>query len=250
MPTSKSSGSARSTGSARRAPADDSALAALGSAEIEVRRSARRRRTVSAYREGDRVIVLMPARMSRAEEQRWVRIMLERLAAQERRRGGRATRSDDELSRRAAELSRTYLSGSARPSSVRWVSNQASRWGSCTPVDGTIRLSDRLRTMPSWVIDYVLVHELAHLLDASHGPRFQELVGRYPKAERARGYLLGVVEAPEGATGEPDEPFDCGDGDLGEPGQSAPVRPAPAFQAAARSRGRSWPSGHQSDALW
>jgi predicted metal-dependent hydrolase len=72
------------------------------------------------------------------------------------------------------------------------VSNQACRWGSCTPADATIRLSDRLRVMPSWVVDYVLVHELAHLLEAGHGPRFARLVDRYPKAERARGYLLGV----------------------------------------------------------
>ena len=159
---------------------------------VEVRRSARRRRTVSAYRDGERTVVLLPARMSRAEEQRWVDLMLERLAAQERRRAGRAGRSDAELIARAAELSRQYLGGEARPSSVRWVSNQTCRWGSCTPVDATIRLSDRLRSMPTWVVDYVLVHELAHLLEAGHGPRFTRLVDRYPKAERARGYLLGV----------------------------------------------------------
>ena len=162
---------------------------------VEVRRSARRRRTVSAYRDGERTVVLLPARMTRAEEQRWVDVMLERLAAQERRRAGRASRSDVELAARAAELSRQYLGGAARPSSVRWVSNQTCRWGSCTPADATIRLSDRLRTMPSWVVDYVLVHELAHLLEPGHGPRFTRLVDRYPKAERARGYLLGVSAA-------------------------------------------------------
>src|SRR5258708_38920825 len=123
---------------------------------VEVRRSARRRRTVSAYRDGDRTIVLLPARMSRAEEQRWIAIMLERLATQERRSARRASRGDAELGRRAAELSRQYLDGVPKPKSVRWVSNQGSRWGSCTPVDGTIRLSDRLATMPGCVVDYVL----------------------------------------------------------------------------------------------
>ena len=116
---------------------------------VEVRRSARRRRTVSAYRDGDRTIVLLPARMSRAEEQRWIAIMLERLATQERRSARRAARGDAELGRRAAELSRQYLGGVPKPKSVRWVTNQGSRWGSCTPVDGTIRLSDRLATMPA-----------------------------------------------------------------------------------------------------
>jgi hypothetical protein len=158
---------------------------------------------VSAYRDGDRTIVLLPARMSRAEEERWVAIMLERLATQERRSARRAARGDAELGRRAGELSRQYLGGVPKPTGVRWVTNQGSRWGSCTPVDGTIRLSDRLATMPGWVVDYVLVHELAHLIEIGHGPRFYRLVDAYPKAERARGYLLGVV-AGAGWAAEPD----------------------------------------------
>jgi predicted metal-dependent hydrolase len=111
-------------------------------------------------------------------------------------------------------LSRRFLAGLAVPSSVRWVSNQGSRWGSCTPVDGSIRLSDRLSGMPEWVVDYVLVHELAHLLEIGHGPRFQALVSHYPKAERARGYLLGVTAAPGGPPSRPadtDELTDVGD---------------------------------------
>jgi predicted metal-dependent hydrolase len=156
---------------------------------VEVRRSARRRRTVSAYRDGDRTVVLIPARMSRAEERRWVSLMLERLAAQESRRRP----SDADLLERARELSGRYLGGRARPVSVRWVSNQMSRWGSCTPSDASIRLSLRLRGMPAYVVDYVLVHELAHLLVPGHGQDFWALVARYPKSERARGYLDGVV---------------------------------------------------------
>jgi predicted metal-dependent hydrolase len=170
------------------------AAALRAATKVEVRRSARRRRTVSAYRDGDRTIVLLPARMSRAEEDRWIDVMLERLAKQELRSAGRAARGDVELGKRAAELSRRFLNGVPKAGSVRWVSNQGARWGSCTPVDGTIRLSDRLATMPAWVIDYVLVHELAHLIEIGHGPRFHRLVDAYPKAERARGYLLGAVD--------------------------------------------------------
>lgn len=156
---------------------------------VEVRRSGRRRRTVAAYREEDRVIVLIPARMSRAEEKHWVAAMLERLERQEQRR--RPTQTS--LERRARDLSRRFLDGQACPASVRWVDNQRSRWGSCTPADGTIRLSSRLQGMPGWVIDYVLLHELAHLVEPGHGKRFWALLERYPRTERARGYLEGVA---------------------------------------------------------
>lgn len=144
---------------------------------------------MSAYRDGDRVVVLVPARMSRAEEARWVATMLERLE----RREQRAPRSDAGLLQRAERLSRQHLGGAARPVSVRYVDNQRTRWGSCTPADGTIRLSRRLAGLPDWVQDYVLVHELAHLLVPGHGPDFWALVAGYPLAERARGYLEGVV---------------------------------------------------------
>ncbi|MFE4483031.1 M48 family peptidase [Kitasatospora xanthocidica] len=156
-----------------------------------MRRSARRSRTVSAYREGDRTIVLIPARMSHAEEQRWVAQMLEKLAAQESRR----IPGDEALMARARELSASYLDDRARPSQVRWVTNQNSRWGSCTPSEGTIRLSHRLQGMPEYVLDYVLLHELAHLLVPDHGPAFWALLEAYPRTERARGYLEGVVSA-------------------------------------------------------
>ncbi|MGV9852700.1 M48 metallopeptidase family protein [Streptomyces sp. NPDC003442] len=158
---------------------------------VEVRRSTRRRRTVSAYREGDRTVVLIPARMSEAEERRWVGVMLEKLAAQESKR----MLGDAELAARAELLSGQYLGGRARPDSVRWVTNQNTRWGSCTPAEGSIRLSHRLQGMPEYVVDYVLLHELAHLLVPGHGRRFWQLLEAYPRTERARGYLEGVVAA-------------------------------------------------------
>ncbi|GAA2057704.1 hypothetical protein GCM10009779_54630 [Polymorphospora rubra] len=149
---------------------------------------------MSAYREGERVVVLIPDQFSRAEETEWVDRMLARLAAREER----LCRSDAELLVRAQRLITRYLSEHARiavPSSVRWVTNQNGRWGSCTPADRTIRISHRIQEMPEWVIDYVLLHELAHLVVPSHNARFWELVGRYPKTERARGYLEGVAAA-------------------------------------------------------
>ncbi|MGY1735093.1 M48 metallopeptidase family protein [Geodermatophilus sp. SYSU D00684] len=161
---------------------------------VEVRRSARRRRTVTAYRESGRTIVLIPAAFTPAEERRWVAQMVAKLQTREERRR-RSLGGDDELMSRARALSAEHLDGVPQPTSVRWVDNQQRRWGSCTPADGSIRLSSRLRSMPEYVVDYVLVHELAHLLEASHDARFWALVARYPRAERARGFLEGIETA-------------------------------------------------------
>ena len=155
--------------------------------DVEVRRSRRRRRTVSAYRDGDRIVVMIPATMTRAQEAEWVETMVARLERSERRK----QLTDDDLMRRATRLSDRHLGGMAVPESVRWVDNQSSRWGSCTPGDRTIRLSTRLQGMPVWVVDYVLVHELAHLLEPGHDEKFWSWVDRYPQAEKAKGYLLG-----------------------------------------------------------
>ena len=170
---------------------------------VEVRRSRKRRRTVSAYRDHDKVVVLVPARFTRAEEQEWVAVMLARLERSERRRRP----GDADLQRRAEELSDRYLDAAARPATVRWVANQNSRWGSCTPGERSIRLSTRLQGMPAWVIDYVLVHELAHLVEAGHTPQFWAWVDRYPKAERAKGFLEGVAVASR--LGIEADPPDC-----------------------------------------
>jgi predicted metal-dependent hydrolase len=154
---------------------------------VRVVRSPRRRKTVSAYRDGDTVVVLLPGRMSRREEAHWVATMLQRLEQRERRR---QPPGDRELERRARLLATRYLDGAVEARSVRWVSNMRSRYGSCTPEDGTIRLSDRIAPYPVWVRDYVLVHELAHLAVPDHSAAFWRLVAHYPLAERARGFLI------------------------------------------------------------
>ncbi len=161
--------------------------------EVEVRRSARRTRTVSAYRDGEKIVVLMPARLTRAQEARWVQRMVADVVTREQRlRSGGARHSDAELIKRAHALNQTYLDGRADPASVVWVDTMARRWASCTSADRSIRLSHRLQRLPAWVVDYVLLHELAHILVAGHGAEFWALVNRYPRTERARGYLEGV----------------------------------------------------------
>jgi predicted metal-dependent hydrolase len=151
--------------------------------EVEVVRSPRRHRTVQARRVGEVLRVSIPATMSKAEEERWV---AEMVARAERKIQG--TRID--LGARARELARHHQI--PEPASIRWVDNQRCRWGSCTPADGSVRISSRLISVPGWVLDYVIVHELAHLVTPRHDRHFWALVNRYPKAERARGYLMAI----------------------------------------------------------
>jgi predicted metal-dependent hydrolase len=148
---------------------------------VELVRSRRRKRTVAAQLVGSVLRISVPSWMSATEAERWVSVMTTRFVRQTD-----ASRID--LERRAALLAQRY--GLPEPASIRWVDSMRTRWGSCTPSTGTIRISDRLAAFPDWVRDYVIVHELAHLRHPGHGPAFWRLVDRYPKAERARGYLM------------------------------------------------------------
>ena len=167
---------------------------------VLVRRSARRRRTVSiSRREGD-LLIAIPATFSARQERQWVTKMVDQLVSKEARRAP-TRRSDETLLRMAREVSEKYLGGRAHPSSVTWSSRQNQRWGSCTPTDGTIRLSHQLQGMPDYVVRSVMMHELIHLLVPGHGPEFTALMENYPLAEKAQGFLDGVSwskNVPEG----------------------------------------------------
>lgn len=184
---------------------------------VRVRRSARRRRTVSARLEAGGLIVMIPATFTAAQEREWVERMRTRVLTRAAGRG--RSNSDAALEARARRLSQRYLDGAAAPVSVRWVDNQAARWGSATPARGTIRLNRVLTTMPAYVLDYVLLHELAHLIHADHGPRFWQLLQGYPSLERARGYLDGYATGRGWAAtspGERESEQDRGGEDLAE----------------------------------
>jgi len=164
--------------------------------EIELVRGTRRRKHVEGVLVGDRLRVAFPRWMSLAEAQQTAEELAERMRR-------RLDSSYIDVAARARRIARQY--GLPRPKSVRWVDNMRQRWGSCTPEDGTIRVSSRLAAYPAWVLDYVLVHEIAHLVVASHGPAHDALVDRYPYAERARGFLIAVDLDPDdvgGGSGE------------------------------------------------
>ena len=158
---------------------------------VRVIRSAKRRKTSSARFVDGVVEVRIPAWMDAARERETVAELVARVV-----RARDIAGQEVDLAERARQLADEY--GLPQPASIRWVGNQHKRWGSCTPSTGEIRISSRLRRVPSYVLDYVIVHELAHLVEGGHGPRFKALEARYPRYERAEGFLdamsLGVAD--------------------------------------------------------
>ena len=170
---------------------EDLTLPGISEGEIVVIRSARRKRNISAYRQGGRIIVSIPARMSKADEHAIVPEMIAKIRSQEESKTpGEAdliARIDDLLTELAPEITE-------RPVSVSWRSMRE-RWGSCTSVDRSIRISDRLKMAPAYALDYVLFHEAIHLQYFDHGPEFTEVLGRFEDSELASAYLDGYEAA-------------------------------------------------------
>ncbi|WKD59686.1 M48 family metallopeptidase [Corynebacterium caspium] len=154
---------------------------------IKIIRSARRRHTSQAKLIGANTIeVRIPDSFTKSQEEKTVSSLLAKID----KRRGRVPRSDQELTERAAFLNDKYLESRAVFRSIRWVSNQTSKWGSCTVLTGDIRISDRLNIVPTYVLDAVLIHELVHTFIAGgHTEEFWDWADRAPHAEKAKGYL-------------------------------------------------------------
>jgi predicted metal-dependent hydrolase len=178
---------------------DGETLPGISEGEIVVVRSTRRKKNISAYRQGGRIVVSIPARMSKADEREMVPQMVAKIRAQE----AAATMSEESLHIRVDELL-TELAPeiSLRPSAITWRAMRE-RWGSCTGTDRTIRISDRLKGAPEYVVDYVLFHEAIHLQYFDHGPEFKALLARFPLEDQAEAYLSGY-EAAENALTAPE----------------------------------------------
>lgn len=155
--------------------------------QVEVRRSARRKRSVSAHREGERIVITAPERMSNRMIAEYANELVARITKREK-----APLSDTELLTRALWLRMEFLPEAPEPTAVTWSTRQQRQWGSCTPLDRTIRISARLQRAPQYVVDYVLVHELAHLLHSDHGPAFAALERRFTDIAKAEAFLAGA----------------------------------------------------------
>jgi predicted metal-dependent hydrolase len=178
---------------------EESTLPGITEGEIVVIRSNRRKKNISAYRQGGRIVVSIPARMSKADERAMVPEMVAKIRAQE----AVATMSEESLQIRAGQLLTEFAPEIlARPASVNWRAMRE-RWGSCTGIDRSIRISDRLKGAPEYVLDYVLFHEAIHLEFFDHGEQFKQLLARFPLEAQAEAYLQGY-EAAENALTAPE----------------------------------------------
>lgn len=166
-------------------------LPGIDEGEILVIRSKRRKKSISAYRQGGRIVISIPARLSKADEKAIVPEMIAKIRSQE----ADATPGEADLAERIDQLlSELAPEISARPSSVNW-RPMRERWGSCTGIDRTIRISDRLKLAPRYALDYVLFHEAIHLHIFDHGPEFAEILSRFEESELASAYLDGYEAA-------------------------------------------------------
>ncbi len=161
---------------------------------VEVVRSKKRKKTAQAYILEGRLRVLIPAGLEPEVEAELVGDLV-------RKTKKRVSSEGADLSSRAAKLAKQY--GLPTPETIDWSNRQLRRWGSCTVSEGRIRISDRLASMPEWVLDWVIIHELAHLVVPNHGPRFHEIVNQYNLGERAEGYLIAMNEIAPLTKGPP-----------------------------------------------
>ncbi|CAN2177077.1 M48_yhfN_like domain containing protein [Candidatus Nanopelagicaceae bacterium] len=166
-------------------------LPGVDEGEIVVIRSTRRKKSISAYRQGGRIVISIPARLSKADERAIVPEMIAKIRDQEASKtlgeAQLAARIDQLLTELAPEIT-------ARPASVVW-RPMRERWGSCTSVDRSIRISDRLKLAPEYALDYVLFHEAIHLQYFDHGEEFTEVLNRFEDSELASAYLDGYEAA-------------------------------------------------------
>jgi len=155
--------------------------------EVKIIRSARRKKTISAKIAGETLEVYLPLGMSKEAEAAWVLKMKKKIEAKKFKK---QLDSDNYLQKRFAEFNKKYFEGKLSAKSIKFVTNQTTVSGSCTPAKGCIRISHRLASMPRWVLDYVIMHEMVHLLHPNHSKFFWSKVNEYKYAERARGFLM------------------------------------------------------------
>jgi len=150
------------------------------------------------------ILLRIPARMPKKHIKGLIEQISTRLEKQEKTA---KRRTDTNLQKRADHINKKYFQGLITWESIRWVGNMNTRLGSCTnggPTDGHIRISDKIKDWPQWVIDSIIAHELVHRLHNDHSPAFWNTLNEgYALTERARGFTMGLGFA-EGKTYEDD----------------------------------------------
>jgi len=153
--------------------------------DIKVIRSRRRRRTAAAQLKNGLLEIHLPAWISFSEEQK----IVQKFIASFKKKSLQKVANDKDLKKLADQLNRQFFQGELKYS-ICWSKNQKSIQGSCAIKNKTIRISERLKNVPLWVLKGVIIHELAHLLVPNHSKKFWEIANHYPLMERSRGYLI------------------------------------------------------------
>ena len=160
--------------------------------EIVIIRSKKRKSSIEAKIINEKLFIYLPITVNKVEEKRWV----EKITKWSQNYQKKRELNSSNLIKRAEELNKKYFKGDL-DFSIKFVKNQNTRFGSCTVSTRTIRISDKIAKMPRWVQDYVIVHELAHIIHPNHTKKFWEKVKEYKYTERARGYLIAVGLNPD-----------------------------------------------------
>jgi predicted metal-dependent hydrolase len=155
--------------------------------EVKVVRSPNRKKTIQAKIVGETLVVHLPLGMHSEDERKIIEEMKEKI---EKKKQKKQINKDDYLIKRFNEFNHQYFQGKLKVNSIQFVTNQEWVRGSCTPNKCTIRLSHKLLEMPKWVLDYVIMHEMTHLVHPNHSKEFWAKVGDYKYTERARGFLI------------------------------------------------------------
>lgn len=157
--------------------------------EVKVFRSSRRLSTVSARLFKDTLLVNAPLMLSR---ERLEKIIADFKLKFEKKELKEKLGNKHNLIRVANRLNKKYFGNKLKINSIEYVTNQKRKFGCCNYRTANLRISHKIGLMPEWVREYVIIHEMAHLIEPNHSRAFWDIVSRYKLAERARGYLMAA----------------------------------------------------------
>jgi len=156
---------------------------------LELRVTRKRVKNINARLVGNELRVSAPQSVSAGELRDAIESLARRLVRREH--ASRVNRETDALAL-ARRVARRFPD---RPevADARFSTAQKARWGSYSPRTRVMRLNAALREMPSWVLEAVVAHELAHVRHPDHSRAFWKLVREVcPQTDRARAFLEGV----------------------------------------------------------
>jgi len=155
--------------------------------EVKIIRSQRRKRSVGARLVNDLLLISAPLSLSQDKLDEIIGDFKLKFSRQKLKN---ELGKEKNLLNLAKILNKQYFNNQLKIKGIEYSINQNSRFGCCNYHTAKILISHKIGLMPKWVRKYVLVHEMAHLIEPNHGRVFWEIVGRYKLAERARGYLM------------------------------------------------------------